>query len=72
MEANDHAFSDGRNKMINSLSKFLSESITFFMQKCETLQNRLTILCDKQYSFLEQQRDIFIETQQAVMPDVKF
>ena len=30
LEANDHTFSDGRNKMINSLSKFLSESITFF------------------------------------------
>lgn len=62
MEANDHAFSDARNKMINSLSKFLSESITFFMQKCETLQNRLTILSDKQYSFVEQQREIFKET----------
>ena len=53
LEANDHSFSDGRNKMINQLSKFLSESINFLMNKCDTMVNRLVIQKENQYTFLE-------------------
>lgn len=62
LETSDFAFSDGRNKMINQLSKFLSESINYFMGKCDSLVSRLNIQTSKQFTFIEAQKKMFKTT----------
>lgn len=58
-DVNDYTFVELRNKMIGSLSKFLSESITFFKTKCNSLRGRLLQMNDKHVNFVENQARLF-------------